>query len=102
MGSEYDPLFSAGRGERSADLDAGGAARHGPLGVLSLWALAVIVGGALELALAWRHRQPRTGLTTWILRAQGNLSLLAVVLSALLVAVGQAWALPGLWLLLLE
>jgi hypothetical protein len=36
-----------------------------------------------------------------VLRLQGNLSFVALVLSALLVWQDLAWALPGLWLLLL-
>ena len=36
-----------------------------------------------------------------MLRVQGNLSLVALILSALLVWEDAAWALPGLWLLLL-
>jgi hypothetical protein len=36
-----------------------------------------------------------------VLRVQGNLSLVALTLSALLIWQDLAWALPGLWLLLL-
>ena len=36
-----------------------------------------------------------------MLRVQGNLSLVAVALTALLVWQDLAWALPGVWLLLL-
>jgi hypothetical protein len=36
-----------------------------------------------------------------VLRLQGNLSLIALALSVLLVWLDAAWALPGLWLLLL-
>jgi len=36
-----------------------------------------------------------------VLRVQGNLSLVALALSALLVWEDLAWTLPGLWLLLL-
>jgi hypothetical protein len=43
----------------------------------------------------------RTPLAAWALRTQGNLSFIALALSALLLLAGQAWALPGLWLLLL-
>src|SRR5262249_5787408 len=38
---------------------------------------------------------------TWALRTQGNLSLVALALSLLLLWQDLAWALPGLWLLLL-
>jgi hypothetical protein len=43
----------------------------------------------------------RSPLATWALRTQGNLSLVAVALSVLLVWQDLAWALPGVWLLLL-
>jgi hypothetical protein len=43
----------------------------------------------------------RSPLATWALRTQGNLSLVALVLSLLLLWQDLAWALPGLWLLLL-
>jgi len=43
----------------------------------------------------------RSPLATWALRTQGNLSLVAVGLSVLLVWQDLAWALPGVWLLLL-
>jgi hypothetical protein len=43
----------------------------------------------------------RSPLATWALRTQGNLSLVALALSLLLLWQDQAWALPGLWLLLL-
>ena len=43
----------------------------------------------------------RSPLATWALRIQGNLSLVGLALSLLLLWQGAAWALPGLWLLLL-
>ena len=43
----------------------------------------------------------RTRVDIWVLRMQGNTSLLAVALSALLLWLDAAWALPGVWLLLL-
>jgi hypothetical protein len=43
----------------------------------------------------------RSPLATWALRTQGNLSLVALALSLLLLWQDVAWALPGLWLLLL-
>jgi hypothetical protein len=43
----------------------------------------------------------RSPLATWALRTQGNLSLVAVALSMLLLWQDLAWALPGVWLLLL-
>ena len=42
-----------------------------------------------------------TPLASWVLRLQGNLSLIAVALSVFLLWQDLAWALPGLWLLLL-
>ncbi len=42
-----------------------------------------------------------TPLASWAFGVQGNLSLVCIALSFLLLWVGQAWALPGLWLLLL-
>jgi len=112
-------------------------ARFGPAGTLLTWSLAILLGGAIELAAirragrAARHdgapagpggpggaeaaatTQPapwvpagrsgpgRSPLATWALRTQGNLSLVALALSALLLWQDLAWALPGLWLLLL-
>lgn len=43
----------------------------------------------------------RTPLAGWVLRTQGNLSLVAVALSALLLGLGRAEFLPALWLLLI-
>ncbi len=76
------------------------AAAAGPLAVLMLWAVTVLIGGAFEAALILRDRRPRTALAAWVLRAQGNLSLVGVGLSLLLVLAGLGWALPALWLLI--
>lgn len=76
------------------------ASRRGSLAVLLLWSAAVVVGGSVEAALIFRQPTPRTALAAWVLRAQGNLSLVAVAVSLLLAAVDAAWALPGVWLLL--
>ena len=38
---------------------------------------------------------------SWVLRVQGNLSLVAVALSALFIWQDLAWVLPAVWLLLL-
>lgn len=72
-------------------------------GVLLLWSVAVLVGGGLELAALSRTRAvgSATPLASWALRVQGNLSLVAVLLSAALVWHEAAALLPGLWLLLL-
>jgi hypothetical protein len=68
--------------------------------VLLLWSGAVLLGGSVEAALIVRQPEARTALAGWVLRAQGNLSLVAVAVSLLLVATDVAWALPGVWLLL--
>ncbi len=75
-------------------------ATRGALAVLFLWSGAVLLGGAVEAALIARDHRPRTALAQWVLRSQGNLSLVAVVLSVALVAGRLSWVLPGLWLLL--
>jgi hypothetical protein len=77
--------------------------RLGPSGVLLTWSLAILAGGAVEITAIRRGGPPagRSLLAAWALRTQGNLSLVALVLSALLVWQDLAWALPGLWLLLL-
>ena len=73
-------------------------------GALGLWSAAILAGGAVEGAFLLRSRR-RTGggspLGSWAMTLQGNLSLVAVALSAVLLATGGARFLPGLWLLLL-
>jgi hypothetical protein len=76
----------------------------GPAGVLFAWSAAILLGGAVEIAAIRRSGHGfggSTPLAAWVLRIQGNLSLVALILSALLVWEDAAWALPGLWLLLL-
>jgi len=76
----------------------------GPPGVLIAWSLVILVGGAVELIAILRSsdRGARgTPLASWVLRVQGNLSLVALALSVLLIWQDMSWALPGLWLLLL-
>jgi hypothetical protein len=75
----------------------------GPAGVLFAWSGTILLGGAVEiLGIRRSGRQAPSGtLAAWVLRLQGNLSLVALALSALLVWQDLAWALPGLWLLLL-
>ncbi len=75
----------------------------GAAGVLFAWSGVILLGGAVELVAIRRAGRPATAgtLASWVLRLQGNLSLIALVLSALLVWLDAAWALPGLWLLLL-
>lgn len=76
----------------------------GPSGVLFTWSGTILLGGAIEF-LGIRGQSGRsipTGtLAAWVLRLQGNLSLIALALSVLLVWQDLAWTLPGLWLLLL-
>jgi len=78
------------------------AASHGPAGVLFLWSSTILVGGAAELFGLRRsgiHLGGATPLASWVLRLQGNLSLIAVAFSLLLLWVDQAWAIPGVWML---
>ena len=72
-------------------------------GALALWSGTILLGGAVELAGILRHRdrESASGLGRWVLRAQGNLSLVALLLTAALLVAGEARAVPGLWLLLL-
>lgn len=72
-------------------------------GVTILWSAAILVGGAIEgiTILRQRHHRGRSSLSAWAMRAQGNLSLVAVALSGLLLWIDGARYLPGLWLLLL-
>jgi hypothetical protein len=76
-------------------------------GVLFTWSAVILLGGGVEI-FAIRRAGGGVGgiggstpLAAWVLRVQGNLSLVAVALSALLVWQDVAWALPGIWLLLL-
>jgi hypothetical protein len=76
----------------------------GPAGVLVTWSVAILLGGAVEVAAILRSGSgsgARTPLAAWVLRIQGNLSLVALALSVLLVWQDVAWALPGVWLLVL-
>jgi hypothetical protein len=73
------------------------------VGVVVLWSVAILVGGSIEgvTLLRRRSRRGRSSLGSWAMRAQGNLSLVAVLLSGLLIWLDGARWLPGLWLLLL-
>lgn len=62
----------------------------------------ILLGGAVEILNIRRGQQTgRSTLAAWVLRLQGNLSFVALALSAVLVWQDLAWVLPGLWLLLL-
>jgi hypothetical protein len=77
--------------------------RFGPSGTLIVWSLAILAGGAVELVNIRRspRRSERGTLASWVLSVQGNLSLVALSLSLLLVWLDLARVLPALWLLLL-
>jgi hypothetical protein len=73
-------------------------------GVLGLWSGAILAGGAVEGVYLLRARRRLGGgspLGSWAMTLQGNLSLVAVALSAVFLSTGGARFLPGLWLLLL-
>jgi hypothetical protein len=62
----------------------------------------ILLGGAVEILAIRRGQQSgRSTLAAWVLRLQGNLSFVALALSAVLIWQDLAWVLPGLWLLLL-
>jgi hypothetical protein len=75
----------------------------GAAGVLGLWVVTILLGGAVELAGIRRggRRHRRTPLGGWALSIQGNLSLVALVLSLALLWADLGRLLPGVWLLLL-
>jgi hypothetical protein len=75
----------------------------GAAGVLGLWTLTILLGGAVELVgiRRGRRRHGRTPLAGWAMTIQGNLSLVALALSAALLLADQPQLLPGLWLLVL-
>src|SRR6185295_2982528 len=75
----------------------------GASGVLFVWSGVILLGGAVEIVAIRRAGRRSSGstLASWVLRLQGNLSIVALLLSALLLWLDAAWALPGLWLLVL-
>lgn len=79
------------------------ASRHGAPGVLILWSLAVLIGGVVEgsIILRRRRRAGTTPLAAWVLRLQGNQSMIGLVLSAFLIWEDLPQALPAIWLLLI-
>jgi hypothetical protein len=88
----------------AALLTARATTAAGPAGVLALWSAAIVAGGVVESVYLFRARRRLGGgtpLGSWAMTLQGNLSLVAVALSAVLLATGNSRYLPGLWLLLL-
>jgi hypothetical protein len=77
------------------------AGRFGFPGVAILWSVAILAAGAVEARAMLEAGAGGSPLASWALHQQGNLSLVALALSVLLVVRDEAWALPGLWLLLL-
>ena len=74
----------------------------GAPGVLMLWSVAVLVGGLVEGSLIFRRsRGTTTSLGRWVMRLQGNQSLIGIALSVFLIWHDMALGLPGLWLLLI-
>ena len=75
----------------------------GARGVVTLWSLAILAGGVVEGLFYWlrARRARRTPLAGWLLRVQGNLSLVAILLTGVLLQLGRPLLLPGLWLLIL-
>ena len=74
----------------------------GPAGVLMLWSVAVLVGGVVEGSLILRRRRgAATQLGGWVMRLQGNQSMIGIALSIFLLWNDLPGGLPGLWLLLI-
>jgi hypothetical protein len=74
----------------------------GARAVLFIWSFFILCGGLVEgaILLTGSSMAARTPLAGWVLRTQGNLSLVAVALSALLIWQNLATFVPALWLLL--
>ncbi len=85
----------------AAWLTPAAVARRGFAGVLLLWSLTILVAGGLEAWTLWRAGAGGSPLASWALHVQGNLSLIALALTVLLVVRDLPLALPGLWLLVL-
>jgi len=76
--------------------------RYGSSGVLMLWSVAVLIGGVVEGSIILRSRRAATTpLAAWVLRLQGNQSLIGLALSIFLIWQGLPQALPAVWLLLI-
>ncbi len=70
-------------------------------GIALLWSFAILLAGGVE---AWALRRAGAGgspFASWALTVQGNLSLVGLALSLLLLLRNDTAYLPGLWLLLL-
>ena len=77
-------------------------ARHGGFPwVAILWSVAILAAGLVEAWAMVRAGAGGSPLASWALHVQGNLSLVALAISVLLLLRNQASLLPGLWLLLL-
>jgi hypothetical protein len=87
----------------AALLTPGLAVSRGVSGVLFAWSFAILLGGAIEISGIRRAARGvgSSTLASWALRLQGNLSLVAVALSVVLIWEDEAWLLPAVWLLLL-
>lgn len=75
----------------------------GPAATLLLWSGVILLGGLVEAALilGGRRRHLRTPIGSWVLRSQGNLSLVAVALSIVLAWRGVPEFVPAVWMLLI-
>lgn len=77
-------------------------ARYAAPGVLMLWSLAVLIGGVVEGSIIMRRRRSgTTPLAAWVLRLQGNQSLIGLALSVFLIWQDLPQAIPAIWLLLI-
>jgi hypothetical protein len=78
-------------------------AEAGPAGTLLLWSVVILLGGFVEAALilGGRRRYLQTQIGSWVLRSQGNLSLVAVALSAVFAWRGLPELVPAVWMLLI-
>ena len=74
----------------------------GARAVLFVWSFFILCGGLVEgvILLSGNSKEARTPLAGWVLRTQGNLSLVAAALSVLLIWQDLAEFVPALWLLL--
>ena len=76
--------------------------RYDSPGVLMLWSVAVLIGGVVEGSIILRSRRSATTpLAAWVLRIQGNQSLIGLALSVFLIWQDLPQALPAVWLLLI-